>query len=791
MECKLVDLLDIEAVQKLLDSFYNVTGILSGIMDIDGNILTKSGWQDICAKFHRVCISTAEKCQQSDSYINNYLLDKPYISYKCLNGLMDYAAPIFIENQHLGSIYTGQFLHEPPDEMFFRQQARKHGFNETAYIEALKKVPIIPIEKMDSIISYFLNMADILASMGLEHLRKIQAMQIDLQNRKRAEQEINAQREWLRVTLSSIGDAVIATDIEGKVLFINQIAQELTGYIHNEAHGRKIEEVFNIVSEETGLPADIPINRVLSERVVVGLANHTALISKDGTIYSIADSAAPIKNNSGEIIGVILVFHDITERKRAEYKLKKSEQKYRDIVENATEGIFQTTLQGRFISVNPACVRIFGSTSPEEMANNISDISQQIYANQEDRKKLLLILTELGRVENFEIEVRRSDGRKRWISINARVVCDPNGEILHLEGSCVDITERKLAEERLKYLSQNDILTGLFNRGYFEEEMKHLEDVDIPVGIIVCDIDGLKLINDTLGHKTGDELLVAASKAIKAVFNDEVIVARVGGDEFTVILPLIGIARLEEAAKRIHTEIDLYNLGNPEIPLSMSIGTAFKQQNEATSIYDLFKRADNKMYRKKLLNSKSARSALVNALVRTMEARDINTEEHSGRMLQLLASMIGEINSIELNLNDLLLFAQFHDIGKVGIPDHILFKPGPLTVEERVEMQRHSEIGHRIAQASPDLAPIADLILKHHEWWNGTGYPLGIKEDQIPLECRILAIVDAYDAMTSDRPYRKAMPHNQAVTEIIKYKNLQFDPNLVDMFLQTHSLLEF
>lgn len=791
MECKLVDLLDIEAVQKLLDSFYNVTGILSGIMDIDGNILTKSGWQDICAKFHRVCISTAEKCQQSDSYINNYLLDKPYISYKCLNGLMDYAAPIFIENQHLGSIYTGQFLHEPPDEMFFRQQARKHGFNETAYIEALKKVPIIPIEKMDSIISYFLNMADILASMGLEHLRKIQAMQIDLQNRKRSEQEINAQREWLRVTLSSIGDAVIATDIEGKVLFINQIAQELTGYIHNEAHGRKIEEVFNIVSEETGLPADIPINRVLSERVVVGLANHTALISKDGTIYSIADSAAPIQNNSGEIIGVILVFHDITERKRAEYKLKKSEQKYRDIVENATEGIFQTTLQGRFISVNPACVRIFGSTSPEEMANNISDISQQIYANQEDRKKLLLILTELGRVENFEIEVRRSDGRKRWISINARVVCDPNGEILHLEGSCVDITERKLAEERLKYLSQNDILTGLFNRGYFEEEMKHLEDVDIPVGIIVCDIDGLKLINDTLGHKTGDELLVAASKAIKAVFNDEVIVARVGGDEFTVILPLIGIARLEEAAKRIHTEIDLYNLGNPEIPLSMSIGTAFKQQNEATSIYDLFKRADNKMYRKKLLNSKSARSALVNALVRTMEARDINTEEHSGRMLQLLASMIGEINSIELNLNDLLLFAQFHDIGKVGIPDHILFKPGPLTVEERVEMQRHSEIGHRIAQASPDLAPIADLILKHHEWWNGTGYPLGIKEDQIPLECRILAIVDAYDAMTSDRPYRKAMPHNQAVTEIIKYKNLQFDPNLVDMFLQTHSLLEF
>ena len=99
----------------------------------------------------------------------------------------------------------------------------------------------------------------------------------------------------------------------------------------------------------------------------------------------------------------------------------------------------------------------------------------------------------------------------------------------------------------------------------------------------------------------------------------------------------------------------------------------------------------------------------------------------------------------------------FHDIGKVGIPDRILFKPGRLTDEEYKEMKRHSEIGHRIAQSAPDLQPIADYILRHHEWWNGGGYPLGLSGENIPLECRILAIADAYDAMTSDRPYRKAM----------------------------------
>lgn len=133
---------------------------------------------------------------------------------------------------------------------------------------------------------------------------------------------------------------------------------------------------------------------------------------------------------------------------------------------------------------------------------------------------------------------------------------------------------------------------------------------------------------------------------------------------------------------------------------------------------------------------------------------------------------------------DLRLFAQFHDIGKVGIPDQILFKNGPLTLEEMVIMKRHCEIGYRIAQASPDLLPIAEWILKHHEWWNGKGYPLGLKGEEIPLECRILAIADAYDAMTNDRPYRKALTREEALSEIKKCSGTQFDPRLVDMFLK-------
>ena len=138
-------------------------------------------------------------------------------------------------------------------------------------------------------------------------------------------------------------------------------------------------------------------------------------------------------------------------------------------------------------------------------------------------------------------------------------------------------------------------------------------------------------------------------------------------------------------------------------------------------------------------------------------------------------------------MTDLRLLAQFHDIGKVGIPDRILLKPGALEPDEVIEMRRHCEIGHRIAQSSPDLLPVADWVLKHQEWWNGGGYPLGLAGERIPIECRILSIADAYDAMTSDRPYRKAMSHAAAVAELRRCAGSQFDPELVELFIETCS----
>ncbi|WP_371376003.1 HD domain-containing phosphohydrolase [Sporomusa aerivorans] len=350
-----------------------------------------------------------------------------------------------------------------------------------------------------------------------------------------------------------------------------------------------------------------------------------------------------------------------------------------------------------------------------------------------------------------------------------------------------ELAERRQFEKKLEYISYHDALTGLCNRALFKREMSRLEAAKPkPIGIVLCDVDGLKLINDTLGHEQGDSLLNAAADIIKGHVRADDIVARIGGDEFAILLPKADCYLLEDVCARIRYAVDKYNAAHLELPLSMSIGFAASgaDDGELVSMNELFREADDNMYREKLHRSRSSRSAIVKALLKALEIRDFITEGHGDRMQFLAANVAAVLMLSERRTADIKLLAQFHDIGKVGIPDRILFKPDQLTLKEQVEMQRHAEIGYRIAQSVSDLIPIADFILKHHEWWNGNGYPIGLTGEEIPLECRIIAIVDAYDAMTSDRPYRKAMPAEAAVDELKRRAGSQFDPGLVALFCE-------
>jgi HD-GYP domain-containing protein (c-di-GMP phosphodiesterase class II) len=261
------------------------------------------------------------------------------------------------------------------------------------------------------------------------------------------------------------------------------------------------------------------------------------------------------------------------------------------------------------------------------------------------------------------------------------------------------------------------------------------------------------------------------------------LIARIGGDEFSVVLPNTTEPAVENACQRIQEAVASYNATNPELSLSISVGFAVGQ-GVHRSLKDIFREADNNMYRKKLYHTQSVRSTIVKTLINTLKARDITNEKHLVRLEKLLVNLAVFIGLPESTTSDLSLLARFHDIGKVGISDSILFKEDPLTSEEWTEMRRHCEIGYRIALSASDLLPIADWILKHHEWWNGQGYPLGIKEEEIPIECRLLAIVEAYEALTSLRPYRSEFPHAMAVAELLSRSGTQFDPKLLEKFVE-------
>lgn len=377
-----------------------------------------------------------------------------------------------------------------------------------------------------------------------------------------------------------------------------------------------------------------------------------------------------------------------------------------------------------------------------------------------------------------------ANGKGAFLWAKAAPVLDSYGQLCGAVESIRDITTRTEAEEQLRYLSIHDALTGLYNRSYFSQEMYRLTEEKVaPMTIFICDIDGLKLINDTMGHHTGDNLVLYAAKSIVQALPEVAITARIAGDEFAILLPDVKRDEAEQIYQRMHDNVSQFNhSGAFELPIALTIGYATTDV-PLSDLSFLFKEADNNMFHEKLYYNQNTQTATIQILMKALEVKDFVKEGHVDRLQSIVASVGAALGMTERRINALRLLAKFHDIGKIGIPDRILLKQGPLSPVEVAEMQRHCEIGFRIAQSAPVLVPIADGILKHHEWWNGKGYPLGLQEKEIPLDCRLLSIADAYDALTSDRPYRKAMSPEKAASELLKRSRTQFDPELLEIFL--------
>jgi len=600
--------------------------------------------------------------------------------------------------------------------------------------------------------------------------------------RRRSYQELQETRDEIayrnklsEALFKNSTDAIIYFDSSNIIIDVNNNFLELFGYTFEEIKGMDIDEII-----DKGKPESTNRNytkSVLSGNIVIAEGTR---YNKQGQPIELTIKGIPVLIDN-ELHGGYTIYTDITKQKRAEEALIKSEKKYREILASIEDGFFEVNFKGKITFCNEAAARMLGYTREEFLGTSYRSFCKDHELVFSAFNKAFLS----GETQHaLTFEMVKKDGSDAYGELSLSLVKDQEGNLIGFRGIGRDVTERKHYEDQLKYLSLHDQLTGLYNRAYFENELQRLNiSREHPVTIISIDLDGLKLVNDTIGHEYGDQLLIACARVLKKTLRSSDILARIGGDEFTALLPRTDNQTGEEIAERIQAVINNYNVElENQLPLSISLGLATAENNKK-QLHDIFKEADDLMYRAKLHKGVDARSQIILSLMAALGERDFITEGHARRLEDLCCKVGEQVGLSKKQLSDLILLAQVHDLGKVGIPDKVLFKKAQLTEDEWVIMKQHSEKGYRIASSSNDLAGIADLILKHHERWDGLGYPLGIRREDIPVECRILSIVDAYDAMTNDRPYRKAMPAGEALKELKAKAGSQFDPLLVDTFL--------
>ncbi len=474
-----------------------------------------------------------------------------------------------------------------------------------------------------------------------------------ISERKQMERALFMEKELFRTTLFSVGDGFISTDNDGKVLLMNRVAQELTGWYPDEARGKFFSEVLNIITENTREKAPDPVKVVLDTGESFEMAQNCLLVSKSGKEIPIEDSAAPVREMDGDITGVVVVFRDCT------------------------------------------------------------------------------------------------DKRKR--------------------------------QQEIEYLSYHDQLTGLYNRRYFEEEVNRLDvPRNLPLSLAMLDVNGLKLFNDAFGHLMGDRLLTRVAEVLKKECRADDIIARMGGDEFVVLLPKTAsdyavaiMDRVSEGVKGEKIE---------DIPLSISWGVDVKTDRDE-SIEKVFENAEDSMYRNKISDKTSYHHRSVQLILETLFARSEFEKSHSENV-GTLSERIGKAMGLSrVEAGELRTAGVIHDIGKIATPGGVLGKASALDEEEWDEIKKHPETGFSILSTVSEYGPLAEVVFAHHEKWDGTGYPRGLRGENIPLYSRIIAVAEAWDVMITGRPWKRSLSEKEAIIELESCAGKQFDPEVVKMLV--------
>ncbi|WP_312651781.1 PAS domain S-box protein [Proteiniclasticum sp.] len=598
--------------------------------------------------------------------------------------------------------------------------------------------------------------------------------QRDITKEMLAEEESKERELYLRTVLETTRDGYFAMDEELNIIDVNEAYCRMSGYTRDDLIGMNINE-HTVDNDKVSTMARV--NRIFKTGSELFETRHRR---RDGTFYDVEISVSTLAPSEMKLICFV---RDITERKQLESYFLIEKDLFKNTIHSAADAVISTDAEGKVVIMNSMAESMTGWTQDEATDKRIEDVFNNVDGSGNQLQNVAL----KSIAQNKTIEITEDcllstkDNRKIFIELSAAPITGSENDIIGAVVMFKDITKRREEMKNIEDLSFRDALTGLNNRRYLDEALTNLNnDLSYPLTIMVVDVNGLKLTNDAFGHTAGDALLKAVAKICREVTRNGDIVCRTGGDEFVLILPNSDRAQAKALKDRIVSLASKTNIDS--LSVSLAIGYSVMRSAEE-QFEDVFTEADNNMYRNKLRYGKTVKKKTIDKLINKLNRKHGDICQHNRNVARYSEALANAINLSAKEIEDIRLAASLHDIGKVMVSKDVLQKQEKLSDKEMNQIRKHSEIGYQLLKEVDDYKHLAEIVLSHHEWWNGLGYPRNLKEKQIPLLARIIAVTDAYETMIGKRNYKESIGKDEAIKELKACAGTQFDPELVELFV--------
>ncbi|MDD5617821.1 MAG: PAS domain S-box protein, partial [Candidatus Omnitrophica bacterium] len=656
------------------------------------------------------------------------------------------------------------------------------------------------------------------------------SVNVDLTQQKIIENELKSSKEHLERIMETPQNLIVELDSNIKIKMFNKGCEIITGYSRAEAIGKDWLGLF--IPERLRDTVGMMIEETKSDRNILPNHYESPILTRSGEEKLIFWSNTVLKNKEGQVISIIVIGVDITERKKAQQKIVDAEERYRTFLENAPLHVAVIDESGKFIIWNNYSEKMFGY-SREEAVGRLSPVN--IHETPEEAREVVEVAVREG-IFSRDLFLVHKDGRKIPVSLTVvpRVV---NGKVIGYLGFGKDNSERLttekelfLAKEKLESLALKDPLTELYNKRYILErlnsEFERAKRSFSSLSLLLIDLDYFKSINDMYGYEFGDKVLTQIAKLLKSELRANDVISRWGGEEFMIILPDIDREDAILVSKKVIRVFEHKGFGDEKnvVNLKCSIGVVSYPEDPLFNPKEMLEAVEKSVFKVKtsggdgvgsytrgfvkdedkatisekdrLLDSLKEKMSFfaikgedsileaIYSLSKSLELKDHTTRQHSEKTVHYAVKLAQKFNLGEREIENVRRAAVLHDIGKIGIPDKILLKKGPLTKSEFEIVKQHPKIAAEVMSVAEFLSDSIPYVLHHHEKYDGTGYPDGLKGENIPLGARIISIVDVYEALTADRPYRKAMSKEEALKIIQDNSGIQFDPKIAEAFIE-------